>query len=136
MTSKFDEKELVDLIVEELANGTGGINVSYRCKGDFVNETMKKSVNTYMAQEVDKSEEISVNFRAQLSENVSLVVNLFESEDMANKWREGQMNPKMKDIKQMGAKVEFFEGPISHFNFAGHTTLDMLSKGIDGGPKR
>ena len=102
----------------------------------FMNETMKKSVNTYMAQEVDKSEEISVNFRAQLSENVSLVVNLFESEDMANKWREGQMNPKMKEIKQMGAKVEFFEGPISHFNFAGHTTLDMLSKGIDGGPKR
>ena len=51
----------------------------------FMNETMKKSVNTYMAQEVDKSEEIYVNFRAQLSENVSLVVNLFESEDMANK---------------------------------------------------
>ena len=46
------------------------------------------------------------------------------------------MNPKMKDIKQMGAKVEFFEGPISHFNFAGHTPLPMPSKGIDGGPKR
>ena len=33
----------------------------------FMNETMKKSVNTFMAQEVDKYEEISVNFRAQLS---------------------------------------------------------------------
>ena len=46
-------------------------------KVTFMNETMKKSVNAFMSQEVDRAEEISANFRAQLSENVSLVVNFF-----------------------------------------------------------
>ena len=68
-------------------------------KVTFMNETMKKSVNAFMSQEVDRAEEISANFRAQLSENVSLVVNLFENEEKANRWRENLMNPKMVDIK-------------------------------------
>ena len=54
-------------------------------KVTFMNETMKKSVNAFMSQEVDRAEEISANFRAQLSENVSLVVNLFENEEKANR---------------------------------------------------
>ena len=99
-------------------------------KVTFMNETMKKSVNAFMSQEVDRAEEISANFRAQLSENVSLVVNLFENEEKANRWRENLMNPKMVDIKEMGAKAEVFEGPVSHFNFAGHTTLEMLTQKI------
>ena len=61
-------------------------------KVTFMNETMKKSVNAFMSQEVDRAEEISANFRAQLSENVSLVVNLFENEEKANRWRENLMN--------------------------------------------
>ena len=91
----------------------------------FTNELMKNSVVDFMSRQLDLTNGMMMCFRCHLTENQILNIMVFpdkETEEAFSK-AAGDLS---SQIKSMGAKVEFLQGPLSHFGIAGDVTLDQL----------
>ena len=89
----------------------------------FAYELMKKSVLSFMTRETDDLNNMHMSFRADLSANSLLLVQLFLSKkdsDAHNK----AVSAMVKQIKEGGARVEQIEGEVSNFFVSGKLTLD------------
>ena len=70
-----------------------------------------------------------VTYSVDLSGNVVLVTHIFPDKDTLDAF-EKTMKPQRDQLKSMGAKVEFNDGPVWSFKVAGDITLDNLTKGV------
>ena len=91
----------------------------------FTNELMKNSVVDFMSKQLDLTNGMMMCFRCHLSENQILNIMVFPNQETgeAISAAAGDLS---SQIKAMGAKVEFLQGPLSHFGIAGDVTLDQL----------
>ena len=89
----------------------------------FTNDLMKDAVLNFMSQQL--SDERMITFAVHLSDNQLLRVSLYPDESSAANALK-QMKPFTDKIKQMDAKHETFEGPVSNFQMNGGLTLDQL----------
>lgn len=91
----------------------------------FTNELMKNSVVDFMSKQLDLTNGMMMCFRCHLSENQILNIMVFPDKETGEAFSTtaGDLS---SQIKAMGAKVEFLQGPLSHFGIAGDVTLDQL----------
>jgi hypothetical protein len=94
-------------------------------KVTFANELMKKSVLAFMTRETDGKNNMSMSFRADLSANSILLVQLFPSKKDSDA-HDKAVNAMVTQIKEGGARVEQMEGEVSNFFISGNLTLDDL----------
>ena len=91
----------------------------------FAYELMKKTVLSFITRETDGLNNMHMSFRADLSANSLLLVQLFLSKkdsDAHNK----AVSAMVTKIKQGGARVEQMECEVSNFFVSGNLTLDDL----------
>ena len=91
----------------------------------FTNELMKNSVVDFMSKQLDLTNGMMMCFRCHLSENQILNIMVFPDQKTKESFS-AAAGDLSSQIKAMGAKVEFLQGPLSHFGIAGDVTLDQL----------
>ena len=91
----------------------------------FANELMKKSVLSFMTRETDGLNNMKLAFRADLSENSLLVVQLFPSKKDSDAYFKA-ISEMVTQLKESGARVEIMEGDVTNFFVSGNLTLDDL----------
>ena len=91
----------------------------------FTNELMKNSVVDFMSKQLDLTNGMMMCFRCHLSENQILNIMVFPDQKTGEAFS-AAAGDLSSQIKAMGAKVEFLQGPLSHFGIAGDVTLDQL----------
>ena len=91
----------------------------------FTNELMKNSVVDFMSKQLDLTNGMMMCFRCHLSENQILNIMVFPDQETGEAFS-ATAGDLSSQIKAMGAKVEFLQGPLSHFGIAGDVTLDQL----------
>ena len=91
----------------------------------FTNELMKNSVVDFMSKQLDLTNGMMMCFRCHLSENQILNIMVFPDQETGEAFS-AAADDLSSQIKAMGAKVEFLQGPLSHFGIAGDVTLDQL----------
>ena len=91
----------------------------------FTNELMKNSVVDFMSKQLDLTNGMMMCFRCHLSENQILNIMVFPDQETGEAFS-AAASDLSSQIKAMGAKVEFLQGPLSHFGIAGDVTLDQL----------
>ena len=94
-------------------------------KVTFANELMKKSVLAFMTRETDGMNNMSMSFRADLSANSLLLVQLFPSKKDSDA-HDKAVSAMVTQIKEGGARVEQMEGEVRNFFVSGNLTLDDL----------
>ena len=78
-----------------------------------------------MAKETDGMNNMSISYRADLSANSILLVQLFPSKKDSDAYHEA-VNAMVTQIKEGGAIVKQMEGEVSNFFVSGNLTLDDL----------